>query len=153
MPYDSPVADFPSSASISKRVSRCGPGLYLITPNGKDVRFVGWAQNDYWALRAWDSPFLGDLTETPPIETPAPSLTFAGRPGTLTFGEITAFEQAQHGWSLISITGKYRMTDGRFLYVEVDGSDGVSYCFEATKPKVSDPPTAISLRLTGKSIA
>ena len=152
MPYDSPVADFPSSARISDDVCRCGPGLYLITPNRKNVRFVGWAQNDYWAMRAWELPFLGELAEKPPIETPVPSLAFAGRPETLNFGEVTAFEQVQPGWSTISVTARYRMSDGRFLYTEVDGSEGVRYYFERTKPKASDPPTAIALRLPGTSV-
>jgi hypothetical protein len=114
-----------------------------------EVRFVGWAENDYWAQRAWQTPFAGPLSVRPPRETPIPSLAFAGRPEPLTFGSITAFEAKQPGWSSSSIGGNYRITDGLFVCVEVRGRDGVRYSFASRDPRPADPPAAFSLQLPG----
>jgi hypothetical protein len=82
----------PPSERLGKSVFGCGDGVYLITrwsdPDQR-VRAVGWAESDYWAQRAWVTPFPGGLEAPAPQWGPPPSLGFLGRPEVTegTFGQ------------------------------------------------------------------
>jgi hypothetical protein len=137
---------------LAEDIYACGDGIFLMSnPNygqGHPVRAVGWAESDYWAVRAWSlPPFRGDLAIPPAQWKPSPSLTFLGRPENLNFGVLCAFEQAQPNVGKASIVkATYRMTDGAFLYVGV-GGNGLTYLFASNKPAPTDEPVAFEIRL------
>lgn len=149
----SPRREFGSSVELSERVYALGDGFYLRTnprrgPDGP-VLSVGWAESDYWARRAWDiPPFRGDLSVPPSQWGPVPSLAFLDRPEHLTFQSVCDFERSQPDARKVTmVTGRYRMTDGAFLCVEVSGSNGVTYYFASPGPEQTDLPVAIEVRL------
>ncbi len=125
----------------------------LINPvrgDGDQAYGLGWAESDYWALRAFDGPqFKGDLKHAPPPEwKPPPSLTFLGRPSNLSFKTISDHERERTGPSnVILVTAHYRMVDGAFLSVSVNGADGIHYTYASNDPRPGDEPVAIELRL------
>lgn len=116
---------------------------------GHPVRAVGWAESDYWAVRAWSlPPFRGDLSIPPAQWKPPPSLTFLGRPESLNFKDIFAFERAQPAARKATLVhASYRMTDGAFLYVNVSGANGVTYLYASSKPAGTDEPVAFEIQL------
>lgn len=149
----SPRAAFPPSRPLSNRVFTCGGGLYLMTNpkhgDGDPVRAVGWAQSDYWAQRAWESPpFRGELAPPLPQWDRPPSLEFLGRPEDLSFGSVRAFEKAQpEARKATLVNATYRLTDGAFLYCAINGTDGVTYIYGSNDPKPDQQPVAIEFRL------
>jgi len=147
----SPRSTFPPSRPLSDVVFTLGDGLFLITnplEPGELVVAVGWAQSDYWAGRAFDNPFRGDLTSPAPKWGPPPSLTFLGRPGSLSFATIRSYERERTGRdNVILVTGDYRHSDGAFLHCSVNGSDGITYMYASNRPKALDEPVAIEFRL------
>ena len=149
-------ATFPESCPLSDRVFAFGGGMYLITnPDhgaGDPARAVGWAQSDYWAQRAWESPpFRGDLTPPSPQWLSPPSLEFLGHPGGLAFAQVRSLESAQSAARApIMIRAKYRLTDGAFLYCGIHGANGVTYIYGSPGPKPQDEPVAIEFRLPEK---
>jgi hypothetical protein len=156
LPRLTPLRDFPPSTSIAKDIHRVGDGIYLVTSfrDSGAVRAVGWAESDYWACRAWELPFLGDVVFAPSATSRPPSLTFAGRPDDLSFESIVEHERARRGRrELTDVTGVYRMTDGAFLYVELRGTDGITYLFGSTSPQASDSPNAVAFQLPPSSLA
>jgi hypothetical protein len=110
------------------------------------VRAVGWAQSDYWAQRAWESPpFRGELAPPPPQWDRTPSLEFLGRPKDLSFGSVRDFESAQPGARKATlVNATYRLTDGAFLYCAINGTDGVTYIYGSSDPKPDHSCFALS---------
>src|SRR5689334_1427176 len=113
--------DFPPTRPLDDCVFALGEGLFvLINPvhgDGDHAYGLGWAESDYWALRAFDGPqFKGDLNHPPPPEwKPPPSLTFLGRPASLSFKTIRDHERERTGPGNVTlVTAHYRMVDGAF---------------------------------------
>jgi len=133
-----------------------GKGLFvLINPireGGDQAYAVGWAESDYWAARAFDGPqFRGDLKHPPqPQWRPAPSLAFLGRPKSLSFKTVRDHELGRTENNVTLVTAHYRITDGAFLSVSVNGA-GIIYTYVSTDPQADDEPVAleIGLRETG----
>lgn len=149
-----PRSQFPPSSDIGGRVFACGDDLYLMTNpkrgEGDPVRAAGWARSEYWALRVWSvPPFSGELTDPPKENSSSPpSLAFLGRPENLSYGEIKEFEKSKLGPDTITmVTARYRMTDGAFLYLALNGADGITYAYPSNEPRSGDQPVAISLDL------
>lgn len=144
---------FPPSSSLSDRLFTCGSGFYLSTNpdhgEGDPVYAVGWAESDYWARRAWEVPFEGELTAPPAQWGPPPSLAFLGRPDSLSFADVYNFELAQPGSrKLTLVTASFRFTDSAFLYSLISGVDGINYSYASDPPKPADQPVAIEFRLS-----
>jgi hypothetical protein len=147
-----PRSGFPPSHAMSDVVYALGSGLFLVTNpivgEGDLVVEVAWAESNYWAGRAFDNPYRGDLTPTTPQWRPPPSLTFLGRPSHLPFAIVRDFERSRTGPSnVLLVTGHYRMTDGAFLYVSVNGSDRVTYMYASNQPRPGDEPVGIGFML------
>jgi RHS repeat-associated protein len=134
-----PRAAFPPSSRLDEELFTLGGGLYLMTnPNfgeGDPVRAVGWAESDYWARRCWTIPFKDELAPPPPQWGPPPSLQFTGRPASLAFGAVRAWERAQPGaLAPILVSARYRISiDGAFLYVKIAGAGGVTFFYPSTR--------------------
>jgi hypothetical protein len=112
------------------------------------VYAVGWAQSDYWARRAWEVPFGGELTSPSPQWSSSPSLQFLGRPARLSFGSVCGFERAQRGTETALFgCARYRVTDGAFMTFEIRGIDAVVYFFGSNEPETEDEPVALEFRL------
>jgi hypothetical protein len=137
---------------VSGDIFTCGGGIYLLTnPNfgeGDPVRAVGWAESDYSAKRAWETPFSGGL-EAPRAQWDGPpSLRFLGRPEILSFGSVLDFEKAQPGARKATVlVAKYRITDGGFLHHVINGTDGITYFYMSDEPLSEDLPVALDVRL------
>lgn len=154
----SPRSDFPSSKEIGGRVFACGGGLYLMTnPKrgpGDLVRSVGWAESDHWALRAWNNPPFPEKLTAPlsPTWGPPPPLASFGRPDSLSFKAVVEFEKAGAGSSSVAlVTAKYRLTDGAFLCLFVNGGDGIAYIYSSNNPGRDHRPVAIELELKSRN--
>jgi hypothetical protein len=152
-PRWSPRVAFPPSTQVGKRLFACGDGFYLrVNPNkghGDPVYAVGWAESNYWARRCWEvPPFAGSLIPDSPQWAPVPSLKFLGRPTDLAFGKVRQFESAQTGAKTVTlVVAKYRLTDGAFLYLTVNGTGGVTYLYSSNEPGAVDQPIALEFRL------
>ncbi|WP_194909671.1 hypothetical protein [Catenulispora rubra] len=159
LPAWTPRAEFSPSRLLSDgrlvSIFSCDNGLYLMTNrnfgDNDPVWAVGWAESDHWALRVWGSPtYAGDL-KSPPAQWALPSLVEVGRPGDLSYASVVAYEKGHpEGKGAAGlVTAKFRFTDGEILHSDVNGYAGVTYCYEAAKPKAADLPTAIEFRLPG----
>jgi|ERR1044071_2286964 hypothetical protein len=149
-PFLEPLASFPASVAISATVHALGQGMYIRTrrPTPDLAVSVGWAESDYWAQRVWTSPpFSGDVRLVPPPVYPLPSPAILGLPTVLEYGLILAYERSQPQFSLTSHAAKYRLTDGAFLSLDIDGANRTVYHFGSTKPKRHERPVAIQFRL------
>jgi hypothetical protein len=152
-PKWSPRAEFPPSTYLSDRLFSCGDGFFLMTNpkhgEGDPVWAVGWSESDYWAARIWESPpFNGDLKTLPSQWGPPPSLTFLGRPETLSYAAVCEFERSQAGAKKATLLdARYRLTDGAFLFCGINGVDGITYIYASNEPKTQDEPVAIEFRL------
>jgi hypothetical protein len=149
-------AAFPASEPLGGRVFACGDGVYLrVNPRrgeGDPVYAVCWADSDYWARRAFSGPpFTGDVgpSAAPPSQWgPPPALVDTGRPRSLTFRDLGAYERSLPGAkTAILLNASYRLTDGAFLCCELKGQDGVTCFFASNEPAPADEPIAIEFRL------
>lgn len=148
----SPRSFFPSSSPVNDRLFACGRGFYLLTNpkhgEGDPVYAVGWAESDYSARRAWETPFLGGLTWPPAQWGPPPSLVFLGRPDSLSYESVYNFERAQAGAKIATlVTASYRFNDGAFLASVISGI-GINYNYRSNSPCPTDQPIAIEFRLS-----
>lgn len=139
---------------VSSRIFDCGEGIYLLTnPNfgeGDPVRAAGWAESDYWAKRAWETPFSGRLDVPGAQRDGPPSLRFLGRPEILSFATVLDFEKAQPRALVATLlVAKYRVTDGAFLHHAIRGSDGITYFYASDEPLRENLPVALEIRLPG----
>ena len=154
LPLWTPLSAFPPTRPLGDRVFALGNGLFvLVNPvhGGGDRAYgVGWAESDYWATRAFDGPqFRGKLDDPPPPQwKPPPSLAFLGRPTVLSFKTISDHERGLTGPSnVILVTAHYRMTDGAFLSVSVNGANGIKYTYASNDPRPADQPVALEVGL------
>jgi len=151
-PCWSPRREFPPSRLLSNRIFTSGEGIYLLTNpmfgEGDPVYAVGWAQSDYWAKRAWEVPFSGQLTAPPAQWGGPPSLQFLSRPKLLSFVAVLDFERTRPGAKTVTLfDGSYRFADGAFLYSAIHGTDGLTFIYESNAPNSTDQPVAIEFRL------
>jgi|SRR4026208_256161 len=147
LPLLEPLSSFGQVRPVSPQVHGLGDGFFVFTRRTDGLaRAVGWAESDYWAERVGNSPFIGEVTPPPPThERPTPASL--GLKTQLEYGAILAHEQVQPHFTVISYTAKYRMTDGAFLFIELEGENRTHYYFGSTKPKKRDAPVAIVFNL------
>lgn len=159
MPRWTARAQFPPSRvmadDVTTPVFTCDNGLYLMANrnfgDGDPVWGVGWAESDHWARRVWGNPSgTGDLDDIPPAQWPLPSLVDIGRPESLSYGSVLAFEQSLPGARAgLAANGNYRVTDGGFLSAELRGIGGlIRHYFGTNEPMQSTLPVAIEFRLS-----
>jgi hypothetical protein len=111
---------------------------------------MGWAESDYWAQRAWVTPFPGGLEAPAPRWGPPPSLRFLGRPEVLAFEADKEFERPRLTALQAAVRlemARCRVTDGAFMSVEVRGADGLIYFYAPNEVRPDDRPAAIEFRL------
>jgi hypothetical protein len=140
---------FPATVTVTKTVHSLGGGAYVMTKRTRpnEAWGVGWAESDYWARRAWETPFSGDPTADPQPEYATPSAADLGLDGDLKYRAILESAGQAPGFGITSVSAQYRMTDGRFLFVTILGSRDAKYYFGSTSPQDSDRPEAIEFGL------
>lgn len=145
-PLLEPLASFGETRTLSPRVHAVGSGLYVMTREDNLAYAVCWAESEYWARRVGDLPYTGELV--PPFPTDdLLSAESLGLTAGLEYGAILAHEREQPQFSVISYHANYRMTDGAFISLEIDGANRTQYHFGSTKPKKHDRPVAIEFKL------
>ena len=146
LPLLEPLTSFGQTQRVSPRVHAFGDGLFVFTREDECAYGVGWAESEYWAQRISQVPFAGELT--PPVPThELPSPDALGLVTPLAYGAILAHEREQPHFSMLSYTAEYRMTDGAFLFLEIEGANRTHYHFGTRKPRKHDPPVALVFKL------
>jgi len=146
LPLLEPLTSFGETERLSPRVHALGDGVYVFTRNDDLAYGVGWAESEYWAQRVGKVGFTGELTPPAPTHElpPAAALRLEAP---LEYGAILAREREKPHFTVISYTVEYRLTDGAFLFTEIQGENRTHYHFGSTKPKKRDHPVAIVFRL------
>ncbi len=136
------------------RVYGSGRGLYvLVAPHlgpGDAVFAVGWARNDYWAVRVWGfdgSGFRNDF-DADAAGTDEPSLAADSWPHPLGYAETIACAKRLRRHRVMA-TPSYRLTDGGFTSHEVWAAPRVRFHYANPNPEPEETPVAIELRLGG----
>jgi hypothetical protein len=153
--YLTPRDRFGPTHQVYGRVYGAGRGLYvLVGPHlGPDdpVFAVGWARNDYWAVRVWGfdgEGFRNDFDADAP-GTDEPSLAADGWPHPLRYAETIA--RAEHrSPRRVMTTAGYRLTDGAFTSHEVLAASRVKFHYADPNPAPEDTPVAVELGLGGR---
>jgi len=148
-----PLDRFGPSRHVYGRVHHAGSGVYLlVSPRlGPDdpVTAVGWARNDYWAVRVWGFDGYGYRNECDPHESAAdpPSLGSVGWPDPLSYADTLAQAKRLSG-KPVMVRSVYRMTDGAFAS-HVIRAARVELHYDDPNPQPGDAVAAIELGLVG----
>ena len=124
---------------------------------GKAIRYTSWRGPRAITGRTASGTahrFGGISIRCRPSGVHPPSLAFLGRPAHLSWSHVHSFEKTQrHGSRFMSEQASYRLTDGAFLYCQINGSDDIRYIYGSHYPKRDDPlPVAIAFRLPERPV-
>ncbi len=145
---------FAPTHHVYGRVHGHGRGLYvLVAPHlgpGDPVVAVGWARNDYWAVRVWgfDGEHFRNDFDADAHGADEPSLVADGWPHPLGYAETIA-RAKRLGRHRVVTTAGYRLTDGAFTSHGVWAAPRVKFHYEHPAPDPEDTPVAIELGLVG----
>jgi hypothetical protein len=149
-----PLDRFGATRHVYGRVHQAGSGVYLLVAQhlGPDdpVTAVGWARNDYWAVRVWGFDGYGYRNECDPLESAAdaPSLGSLGWPHPLSYADALAHAKRLSG-KPVMVSTAYRMTDGGFTSHVIRAAARVEFHYDDPNPQPGDTVAAIELGLVG----
>ena len=152
--YLTPLGRFGSSRHVYGRVHQAVSGVYLlVAPKlGTDdpVFAVGWARNDYWAVRVWGFDGYAYRNECDPLEADAdaPSLGSLGWPHPLSYADALAQATRLSGRPVMVIS-VYRTIDGAFASHVIRAAARVQFHYDDPNPRPGDTVAAIELGLAG----
>ena len=131
--YLTPRRDFGPSDLVGRNLARTTAGVYLqLAPHleGEPVHSVGWARNDFWAVRLWSRSGHACRNDNDPQASgaPMPALETLGWPQPLTYAEALAAakERAQ---APVMVTAGYRLTDGSFTSQTIEAAKRARFHF------------------------
>lgn len=147
--------EFGPSGLVYADVCRTPAGWYLVLAphltEGEPVRAVGWARNDYWAVRIWGRSghdFRNDYD--PEVGgVPAPSLAPLGWPDPAEYAPTLAAAKARANRPVM-VTAGYRMTDGSFISHEIKAPDLTDFHFADPNPAPAAIAVAYEIGLAGR---
>jgi hypothetical protein len=152
--YLTPLGQFGLSRHVYGCVHQAGSGVYLlVAPRkgpGERVHAVGWAHNDYWAVRVWGFDGHAYRNERDPCEpaSDAPSLEILGWPHPLRYADTVARAARLAGKPVMAIA-HYRTTHGGFISHEIRAAARVRFHYDDPNPQPGDTASAVELGLTG----
>lgn len=152
--YLTPRHVFGPSELVYTNVSRTSEGWYLLSaPHlaaGEPVHAVGWARNDYWAVRVWGTAGNDFHNDHDPLAggTAAPSLEPLGWPHPLTYAATLAAAKARSGPVMVS--AGYRFTDGSFRSHQIHAGERMRFHFDDPNPDGAATAVAFELGLGGR---
>jgi hypothetical protein len=135
-------------------VYRTDSGTYLlVAPHlGEDdpVFAVGWARNDYWAVRVWGFNGCAYTNDRDPDAAPAdpPSLELLGWPDPLSYAKTLACAKGLSN-ERVMVSASHRLTDGGFISHQIHAAPRLKFHFDEPNPEPADSVAAIELRLGG----
>lgn len=152
--YLTPLGQFGPSRHVYGCVHQAGSGVYLlVAPRrgpGNLVHTVGWARNDYWAVRVWGFDGHRYRNGRAPCEpsSHAPSLEILGWPHPLRYAD-TAVRAVRLAGKPVMASARYRTMDGGFISHEIRAAARVRFHYGDPDPQPGDTAIAVELGLTG----
>jgi hypothetical protein len=125
----------------------------LVSPHlGPDnpVYAVGWARNDYWAVRVWGFHGYGSRNDYDPLEAAAdmPSLESLGWPNPLSYATTLAHARRLSG-NPVMVSSTYRLINREFSSHTIRAANRVEFHYDDPDPQPSDTAVAVELGLGG----
>jgi hypothetical protein len=153
--YLTPRDRFGPARQLHGRVYKSEAGVYLLVAphlGAHDPVFsVGWARNDYWAVRVWGFDGNGFRNDFDPdaVATDAPLLQTLGWPHPLGYGETFACAKRLSD-EPVMVSARYRFTDGEFESHIIHAAPRVTFHYDEANPRPADIAVAIELGLGGR---